>query len=333
MKKLLYLFCLFSVQFAFAQSELPEGFGDYRTIENAELGLIYAQAYIPPTFKKIVWRDSVLLLENNQHLIENLKEGKDYEIVTEIVETYPAYTTWEFETLKVDTVWETKTVIIDRICEEIKPMPEFENQLIIGRKEMFERQFRFVYLPMTKDNISKYLIYELRKYKDAYFLTYAKVEVPARYKSYYKKVFQKDGKWWTETIADTLTDTRNVITTPLHNIYKKEISSKKDTLQLLIFFNIKTLNTPNYSTIEQQVIDQQGKFTKWKDSSSMGKCPPLITVIDIQKALKKKGYDVPIDNIFGESSKAALIQFQKDNNLKTGSLDKKTLETLGVTPR
>jgi hypothetical protein len=330
MKNLFLIIMFFSTQFAFAQSELPKDFGNYQSIPNSVPGKVYTQAYVPPTFKKVVWRDSVLLLENNRHLIGNLEKGKDYEIVTEIVETYPAYTIWEFEELKVDTVWETKTVIIDRICEEIKPMPKYENQLIIGREKMFERQFRFVHLPMTKDNISKYLHYEVEKHKNAYFLTYAKVEVPARYKSYYKKVFQKDGKWWTETIADTLTDTRNVITTLLHNIYKKEISSKKDTLQLLIFFNTKTLNTPNYSTIEQQIIDQQGKFTEWKDLPYIRSCPTTLAVSKIQKALKARGYDVPINNILDKATKAALIQFQKDNVLIIGSLGKETLELLGV---
>jgi peptidoglycan hydrolase-like protein with peptidoglycan-binding domain len=45
-----------------------------------------------------------------------------------------------------------------------------------------------------------------------------------------------------------------------------------------------------------------------------------------------KGYDPgPIDDIIGARTKAAILQFQKDNNLATGNaLSLETLKALGV---
>ena len=55
---------------------------------------------------------------------------------------------------------------------------------------------------------------------------------------------------------------------------------------------------------------------------------PKIT--NIQKALNEKGYECPIDGILGSVMKKALIEFQKDNNLKEGRLSIETLKALGV---
>ena len=50
-------------------------------------------------------------------------------------------------------------------------------------------------------------------------------------------------------------------------------------------------------------------------------------IIQIQKALKAKGYDPgPIDDIIGTRTKAAILQFQKDKNLATGNY--RSIETL-----
>ena len=64
-------------------------------------------------------------------------------------------------------------------------------------------------------------------------------------------------------------------------------------------------------------------------------CPCLIQlfnwIIQIQKALKAKGYDPgPIDDVFGPLTKTALIQYQKDKGLPVGNLNLETLKSLGV---
>ena len=54
-------------------------------------------------------------------------------------------------------------------------------------------------------------------------------------------------------------------------------------------------------------------------------------IIQIQRALKVKGYDPgPIDDVIGPRTRAALTQFQKDNNLPLGNINIETLKALGL---
>lgn len=54
-------------------------------------------------------------------------------------------------------------------------------------------------------------------------------------------------------------------------------------------------------------------------------------VTEIQQILAdKKYYKGEIDNILGEKTKKALLQFQKDNTLPIGRLDRQTLIALNV---
>ena len=57
---------------------------------------------------------------------------------------------------------------------------------------------------------------------------------------------------------------------------------------------------------------------------------PAFSIISIQEALVKNGYDCPTDGILNAETRKALIQFQKDNNLPEGRLDIETLRKLGV---
>ena len=50
----------------------------------------------------------------------------------------------------------------------------------------------------------------------------------------------------------------------------------------------------------------------------------------VQLALRDKGYEIEISNIFDEATKKALVDFQKKNGLPIGKLDEKTLEQLGA---
>jgi peptidoglycan hydrolase-like protein with peptidoglycan-binding domain len=55
------------------------------------------------------------------------------------------------------------------------------------------------------------------------------------------------------------------------------------------------------------------------------------TVVAIQKALRAKGYDPGLDdNVLGPRTNAAIIKYQKDNNLPSGNLNLETLKSLGV---
>ena len=93
----------------------------------------------------------------------------------------------------------------------------------------------------------------------------------------------------------------------------------------------KVINIPaEYETVSKRALTQSGGFTEWREVV----CPNNLTsytITQIQTALKDRGYDPgPIDNILGARTKAALTQFQKDNNLPIGQLDLETLKALGV---
>ena len=51
----------------------------------------------------------------------------------------------------------------------------------------------------------------------------------------------------------------------------------------------------------------------------------------LQKALEDKGYDpIWIDGVYGPKTRAAVVAYQKDNDLASGQLTMQTLEHLGV---
>ncbi len=84
-----------------------------------------------------------------------------------------------------------------------------------------------------------------------------------------------------------------------------------------------------YRTVTKRTIKNKGGFSEWREVLCPGKISNAIE--QVQKALLKKGFDPgPIDNILGPKTRAALIQFQEDNNLPHGNLDLKTMAALGI---
>ena len=53
-------------------------------------------------------------------------------------------------------------------------------------------------------------------------------------------------------------------------------------------------------------------------------------VLRIKKALVELGYELPLNNIMGDKTRAAIVDFQRKNNLKEGLLDVDTLAKLAV---
>jgi hypothetical protein len=95
----------------------------------------------------------------------------------------------------------------------------------------------------------------------------------------------------------------------------------------------RTVDVPaEYSTITKRNLVKAGGFTEWREVI----CDTDITadlVRRVQVALMAKGYDLPrygADNDLGAETKAALVKFQRDNNLPIGQLDLETLKALGV---
>ncbi|MCL4110247.1 UNVERIFIED_CONTAM: hypothetical protein GTU68_030631 [Idotea baltica] len=87
-----------------------------------------------------------------------------------------------------------------------------------------------------------------------------------------------------------------------------------------------------YKTLTKRQLVKKGGFTEWREVV----CESDITsdlVRRVQNALIAKGYNLGAagaDNDMGPSTKAALVKFQRENNLPIGSLDFETLKALGV---
>ena len=77
-------------------------------------------------------------------------------------------------------------------------------------------------------------------------------------------------------------------------------------------------------------IVEKGGETEWREVVCNSNVNAFLSR-EVQSALFQKGYDPgPIENNMGATSKAALIKFQKENNLPVGQLDFETLDALEV---
>ena len=137
------------------------------------------------------------------------------------------------------------------------------------------------------------------------------VEVPAVYKTITKKVITKEAFTSNSTVPMQF------------KIVTREVKVQDEKL-------VDVVTPATYKTVQKRVLQQKGGYEVWREIL----CGDDLTtqkILDIQKALKAKGYNPgPIDNVFGSQTKAALIQYQKDKGLPIGNLNLETLRSLGV---
>ncbi len=141
--------------------------------------------------------------------------------------------------------------------------------------------------------------------------TTRRVEIPAEYKTITKTVLVKAAETRTIEIPAEYRDVR------------KEVAVQAATSEVV--------NIPaEYRTISNRRLVKKGGFSEWREVLCQNKIN-TVKIREIQAALKSRGYQPgPVDNIMGSQTKAALVQFQKDNNLPIGQLDFETLRALGV---
>jgi len=95
-----------------------------------------------------------------------------------------------------------------------------------------------------------------------------------------------------------------------------------------------TFNPANYPNIDYlKIIYLKGiNWTNFRQILGCG-CvggSRAVTIDGIQKALCAKGFDIPINGILDKRTRAALIKFQKENELPQGRLDVETIKLLEV---
>ena len=165
---------------------------------------------------------------------------------------------------------------------------------------------------------------------NAIAIGYIVVELPAKYGKIQKRIIEKDGIWYAETIADTIKLENEILSFDSKLIDKVElIPATLDTFHVINFNAIPT--NARYSQIKTHIVSDKGSFSEWRELNCV-QCYDISIdwIIDLQKKLKAKGYDVDISNKFDRKTKAALAQFQKDNGFKVGELDNDTLKALKI---
>jgi len=92
---------------------------------------------------------------------------------------------------------------------------------------------------------------------------------------------------------------------------------------------VKTEIPITYKTVMKKTMIKKGGYIIWKEIL----CDQDVTeskINQIQQALVREGYDVPVDNQMGDKTKQSLIKFQRDKGLPVGNLNMETLQALGV---
>ncbi len=159
-------------------------------------------------------------------------------------------------------------------------------------------------------------------------------EIPAEYTTVTKRIIKTPATTRTEVIpAEFKTVTRRVLRTPATTT-TEVIPAEFTTVTRRVVktpATTRTIDVPaEFTTVTKRQLVRKGGFTEWREIV----CGSDVTtqmVRDVQTALRTRGYDPgPADNVMGSRTKAALVKFQRENNLPVGQLDFETLRALGV---
>jgi len=159
-------------------------------------------------------------------------------------------------------------------------------------------------------------------------------EIPAEYSTITKRVIKTPATTREEVIpAEFKTVTRRVLRTPATTT-TEVIPAEYQTVTRRVVktpASTRSIDVPaEFTTVTKRQLIRKGGFTEWREIV----CGSDVTtqmVRDVQNALRTRGFDPgPADNVMGAKTKAALVKFQRENNLPVGQLDFETLRALGV---
>jgi hypothetical protein len=258
-----------------------------------------------------------ILGQNMLPLPENPQLGREY---AKCIEYDTAYSKNRHGALVLPFAWEE--FLLEKSPKTLRfiiELPVFDTIIL---KIPVDKTTRMANLPdeygLTKDKVqvsessfkwvTKKRIKECLSTEPANCLTMAMIEMPAEYKTIQKLVIKSTAHQEYFEDKDTFFFKQIVETKPL-----KRISVEVPPQYKRIFMK----TNPNAS------------YTKWQQivCTSHGD----LTIKSIQKALVKRGYDVgTVDDILGTKTKAALMRFQKVNNLPMGNLNIETLKALRI---
>lgn len=161
-------------------------------------------------------------------------------------------------------------------------------------------------------------------------------EIPEQYTTYTHRVLKTPATTKTVEIpAKYKTITKKVLVTPA-TTKQVEIPAQYTNVSQSLLKNGPVTNVVEIpqqtKTITKRVLDKQGEYSDWREVLCGNKFTASVNR-QIQRALIAKGYDIGVhgvDDIIGKDTRAALMQFQRDNGLPVGNLNLETLDALGV---
>lgn len=162
------------------------------------------------------------------------------------------------------------------------------------------------------------------------------IEIPAKFKTISKRVMVSPPVTREEVIpAQYKTLTKTVMVEGPKTV-ETEIPAQYQTVTKTVVDQAATTRTveipAEYKTVSKRVLVKAGGFSEYREVV----CSKNVTsqlVRQVQRALLAKGYNVGpacTDNILGKDTRAALIKYQKDNNLPVGNLNVTTMKSLGI---
>ena len=189
--------------------------------------------------------------------------------------------------------------------------PVATNATASGRRQ--NRRTEFITYGDGNDNADCNTYTTISYQKLASDATPVVTEIPARYETIsYQKL-----------VSDATVNSTDIAATYGSRSYKKLSAAASTSV---------TETPAQYNSITKRNLVKPGGFTEWREVV----CDTDINsglYRRIQEALVAKGYNVGaagVDGSWGAASKAALVKFQRDNNLPVGQMDLETLKALGV---
>ena len=189
---------------------------------------------------------------------------------------------------------------------EITPNKYETIKVRYSRKELNENfngstSFRIMTRPPhTKYVFKNDVLSEYARMKNPIGYIFCIVEVPAKYRT----IFKKDIK--TKELEIT-----KVKVISKSKLLKKYVKRKPEKLK------------------ENQMFFNKGIWSELKEVIAPS-CPGGFTIREVEQKLIELGYKLEVNNILEEVDKKALIDFQRKNGIKEGQFDIETLKKLGI---
>ncbi len=282
----------------------------------AEPGECYARLFVPPTYRTVT--EEKMKNEASERL--KIIPAK-YKWVQEQVMVKAA--SERLELLAAEYDWVEEQILVKQESARLEEVPQVFETVT---EKILERPAHTVWKKGTGP---------IEKMSNATGEIMCLVEVPAKYKTVYKRVLVSPAGTREIKIAAEYKSIRKKVMTKPPSTRTITIPAEYKTIK------VKTVVSP--AEVQRTAIPAKYQTVAKKEQVTEGRmawhrilCQTNLdrgTVRSIQRALLKAGHNPgPIDGDIGRETLSALRAYQKDKGLAVGNLTYETLKSLGVRP-